>query len=115
MLLMERVQSLAAPGEDIAALAASDDLTTSQVAKLLKVSRPFVAKLMDEGLPSFHLVGTHRRCTAADMADYLDRRERASAGYARATQAPAAVRRAVKERRPLSEEAQSELEEFVFI
>lgn len=49
-------------------------MTTQQVADALGVSRPFVVKLIDSGQLPAHLVGTHRRVRARDLAHYRERR-----------------------------------------
>ena len=54
-------------------------LTTQQVADALSVSRPFVVKLIDGGQLPAHLVGTHRRVRASDLAKYRERRRQKSA------------------------------------
>ena len=53
----------------------SAELTTQQAAELLKVSRPHVIKLMDDGILEGHKVGTHRRLYAADVQAYKHQRD----------------------------------------
>ena len=48
-------------------------LTTSEAADILKVSRPFVVKLLEQGAIAFHKVGTHRRIKSADLYAYMKR------------------------------------------
>jgi excisionase family DNA binding protein len=43
------------------------------------MSRPHLVKLMDRGLLAFHMVGSNRRIRMADLLNYIDRNERASA------------------------------------
>ncbi|MDO5533150.1 MAG: helix-turn-helix domain-containing protein [Propionibacteriaceae bacterium] len=91
-IMLENLLQAVLDGEDVTVFTAEKDLTTSQAAKLLNVSRPFVTKLMTEGLLASHYVGSHRRCTLSDIQDYVERRERAAADLARVSGAPAAVR-----------------------
>ncbi|WP_460706478.1 helix-turn-helix domain-containing protein [Luteococcus sediminum] len=115
LIAFEGILDAAERGEDITVFATDKDLTTTQVANLLKVSRPFVTKLMTEGLLASHLVGSHRRCTMSDVLDYIDRHERTKADFTRATRAPRAAQQdLVDHHAPLSDSAIAEVEALGF-
>jgi excisionase family DNA binding protein len=62
-------------GNGVSILPVLADLTTTQAAEFLAVSRPFVVKLVDKGeLPS-HKVGTHRRIYLRDLVAFKQRRD----------------------------------------
>jgi excisionase family DNA binding protein len=51
------------------------ELTTQKAANLLTVSRPHLAKLLEEGEIAFFKTGRHRRVKAADLFEYKKKRD----------------------------------------
>jgi excisionase family DNA binding protein len=49
------------------------EMTTTQAAEFLDVSRPFVIKLIKKGELPCRLVGTHRRIPSAALVEYREK------------------------------------------
>lgn len=63
-------------GNDVIIARSDDDVTPSQAAKVLGVSRAHLYKVLDSGALPFTVVGTRdRRISMADLRDYADRAE----------------------------------------
>lgn len=101
-------------GRDITIFATEQDLSTSDAALILGVSRPHVTKLMTEGVLGFHTVGNHRRCTMDDITDYIARREQAAADIAHAMGSPEQVRRDYMKLAPVTNDVNAALAELGF-
>lgn len=80
-----------ADGHGLTVLPSDATLTPAEAAELLGLSRPFVARLLDEGeIPSERLPGSrHRRVRLADVLELAARRERKREGRRRIAEAVA--------------------------
>jgi len=68
-----------AHGRDVAVLSDGDaqaEVTTSEAAELLGMSRPTLINLVESGAIPFHKVGSHRRMLLADVLAYRQRPDR---------------------------------------
>ena len=66
-----------AKGRTVALMPLDEEVTTQEAADLLNVSRPFAAKLFDEGAIPSRKVGTHRRAFTNDVLAYKQREKEA--------------------------------------
>ena len=68
-LLVEILETIAS-GRSITLVPETVELTTVQAAEILSVSRPFLIKLLDEGVLPHRKVGKHRRIRRDDVMAY---------------------------------------------
>ncbi|MDN5856204.1 MAG: helix-turn-helix domain-containing protein [Actinomycetia bacterium] len=71
--LVSRLIDARARGQEIVVTRGDAELTPTEAAALLGMSRPQVRKLMDSGLLEFLKVGTHHRVRVSDVRAFLDR------------------------------------------
>lgn len=68
--LLLGILRMMAEGLGIALTPLHSELTTKQAADILRVSRPFIIKLLDAGDIPYHKVGRHRRIRREDVMKY---------------------------------------------
>ena len=68
-ILLDMLEQVA-NGKAISFLPLNAELSTSQAAELLKVSRPFFIKMLEDGELPFRKVGSHRRVMLEDILAY---------------------------------------------
>jgi excisionase family DNA binding protein len=71
-MLTDILESMAA-GRGVTLIPENAELTTVQAAEVLNVSRPFLIKLLDEGVIAYRKVGTHRRIRMENVVAYKKR------------------------------------------
>ncbi|MCP1573018.1 helix-turn-helix domain-containing protein [Herbaspirillum rubrisubalbicans] len=77
-LLLDILAELA-DGNAVKVVPVHAELTSQEAADLLNVSRPHLVKLLEDGALAFHRAGKHRRVRFADLMQYKEARDRASA------------------------------------
>ena len=70
--LMSRLIDARARGEEILVSPGNAEVTPTEAAVLLFMSRPQVRKLMDRGLLEFRKVGTHHRVRVSSIRAFLE-------------------------------------------
>jgi excisionase family DNA binding protein len=72
--LLRHVSAVLDRGDGVVISEVARELTTSEAARVLGVSRPTLIGLLDKGEIESHRVGTHRRVALADLLAYRRRR-----------------------------------------
>jgi len=72
-LLVEMFDRLA-KGESVLVVSADEMLSTQQAADLLRVSRPTLVKMLEDGALPFERPGTHRRVSRRTVEEFLGSR-----------------------------------------
>jgi excisionase family DNA binding protein len=70
LTLLFEILSNMAQGKSITLIPSDTEVSTQQAADMLKVSRPHLVKLLEEGAIPFKKVGTHRRIELKDLITY---------------------------------------------
>lgn len=74
--MMSDLFSIIARGETVTLVPLSRQLTTQEAADLLNVSRPYLIKLIKDGVITCEMVGTHRRLALNEVLAYKAERSR---------------------------------------
>lgn len=68
--MLQEILTDMSEGKSIAIVTAESELSTQQVAEILKISRPHLIKLLEKGEMPYRMVGSHRRLRLADVSVY---------------------------------------------
>ena len=74
--LLKEILGEMAEGKTLTLIPTQAELMTQEAADYLRVSRPFLVKLLDAGEIEHHLVGSHRRVMLKDLLEYQARMKR---------------------------------------
>jgi excisionase family DNA binding protein len=69
VLLYEIIRNMS-QGKSITLIPSDSEVSTQQAAEMLRVSRPHLVKLLEEGKIPFKKIGSHRRIFLADLLAY---------------------------------------------
>lgn len=73
--LLTVILSSMAQGKAISLIPSDSEVSTQQAASILDVSRPYVVKLLEEGVIPFKKVGSHRRILLEDLLVYANQQK----------------------------------------
>ncbi len=71
---LDTIVSALARGQRVCVFPTDVELSTSQAAAMLGVSRPTIVRLMDEGVIGYWFAGKHRRTNAGYLSAYMNSR-----------------------------------------
>jgi excisionase family DNA binding protein len=74
-LLIHILEAMGA-GRGLTLIPENEELTTFEAADVVKVSRPYLIKLFEEGAIAYRKVGKHRRIRMEDVMAYKERHDR---------------------------------------
>jgi len=69
------VINIMAQGKGISLIPVAEEVTTTQAAEILNISRPYLMKLINNSQISHHQVGTHTRILLKDLLEYKQSRD----------------------------------------
>jgi excisionase family DNA binding protein len=75
--MLLRALNIIAKGKSVSLMPLEEEVSPQEAAELLNVSRPFAARLFDEGAIPSRKVGTHRRAFTDDVLAYRQRTKEA--------------------------------------
>ena len=73
--VLRTVIDIMAQGKGISLIPVADEVTTTQAAEILNISRPYLMKLINNGQIPYHHVGTHKRILLKDLLEYKKLRD----------------------------------------
>jgi excisionase family DNA binding protein len=76
--LLQSILEEMSRGNAVSVVSLEAKLTTQQAADLLNVSRPFVIKLVDDGVLLHRMIGSHRRVLLKDVLEYREKMQHTS-------------------------------------
>jgi excisionase family DNA binding protein len=71
LVLVQQILEEMGKGHAVSLLVLPEELSTQEAATVIGVSRPFVVKLMNQGILAYRRVGTHRRAMLSEVLEYL--------------------------------------------
>jgi excisionase family DNA binding protein len=74
-LVLKRIVSHLTHGRAVTIVPINKEVTTQEAADILNVSRPYLIKLLEQGIIPFFKVGAHRRIRLDNLIEYKKRRD----------------------------------------